>query len=170
MASFILISPPTSPGLESNNDLHVAPVSTLTCVSLRGIISPNKKKFFIFSGYCCHAFFLLDEKEFHGFVIIVVIEKMIRTFLGKCDTKFIIPGIWWYVLCLKTFCFVYYTSIISGTNKFEILVIGICLVENVIQEDIYIYYCVKLGLFYIIWVTCFQNGNGRYIPQLNIFR
>lgn len=110
------------------------------------------------------------KKEFHGFVIIVVIEKMIRTFLGKCDTKFIIPGIWWYVSCLKTFCFVYYTSIISGTNKFEILVIGICLIENVIQEDIYIYYCVKLGLFYIIWVTCFQNGNGRYIPQLNIFR
>lgn len=64
--------------------------------------------------------------------------------------KFIIPGIWWYVSCLKTFCFVYYTSIISGTNKFEILVMGICLVENVIQEDIYIYYCVKLGLFYII--------------------
>lgn len=79
------------------------------------------------------------KKEFHGFVIIVVIEKMIRTFLGKCDTKFIIPGIWWYVSCLKTFCFVYYTSIISGTNKFEILVMGICLVENVIQEDIYIY-------------------------------
>lgn len=79
------------------------------------------------------------KKEFHGFVIIVVIEKMIRTFLGKCDTKFIIPGIWWYVSCLKTFCFVYYTSIISATNKFEILVMGICLVENVIQEDIYIY-------------------------------
>lgn len=33
-----------------------------TRVSFRGIISPTKK-FFIFSGYCCHAFFLLDEKN-----------------------------------------------------------------------------------------------------------
>ena len=66
--------------------------------------------------------------------------------------KFIIPGIWWYVSCLKTFCFVYYTSIISGTNKFEILVIGICLIENVIQEDIYIY--IYYSVLCETWIDC----------------
>lgn len=74
---------------------------------------------------------------------------MIRTFLGirKCDTEFIIPGMW-HVPRLKTFCLLYECN--KWNYKFEILVMGIYSLENVIQEDIYIYYSILCET----WIDC----------------